>query len=158
MLDTKRREFLSRGLRGARNGAEATGAMTAAFAAFDLLGWLGRLPPRQIIERLLPGSSEHTRRIATVISHTGYGAFFGAGYAFLPGRRSTTFGVIFGLAICAGNYEALLPALKIRPPLHADDRREIAAMVLAHIVYGVTLQRRISQRERSVDLHSDTDS
>lgn len=149
---------LSRLLRGARSGAEATAAMTAAFAAFDAFGWLGQLPPRQVVDRLLPNASERTARVATMVSHTSYGALFGAGFAFLPRRRPVLVGVLFGLLVCAANYEALLPGLRIRQPLHRDQRREIIAMLVAHIVYGAGLQQRLARRESAADQHSDQHS
>lgn len=134
--------------RGALSGIRATGAMTVVAKGFERAGWFGQLPPRQVTERILHVSSEPVATIATTVAHFGYGAAMGGGYALLGGLSprlvSTATGAVFGVLVAIGSYELLLPSIRVRPPLHRDSPREIAALLIAHLVYGGTLGRSLA--------------
>ena len=126
-------------LSGAGGGLAATGVMTGVFAALEAAGWLGQLPPRQIIDRVLSRSGEERAQVITMVAHFGYGAFLGSMYSALSPSPSTVRGTAYGVSVCLASYEGMMPLLRIRQPLHRDSRREIAALVIAHIAYGSSL-------------------
>ena len=138
--------------RGALSGVLATGTMTVPFAIFERAGWLGRLPPRQVTERVLPRPSEPKATIVTGTAHFGYGAAVGAGYGLLgriaPRLVSTAKGAALGVLVAAATYEGLLPLLRIRSPLHQDSWREITALLTAHLIYGGSLGRSLAEQQR----------
>ncbi|HEY9289860.1 MAG TPA: hypothetical protein VIP98_01140 [Microlunatus sp.] len=130
-------------LAGAGKGAAATATMTGVFRAFERAGWIGQLPPRQIVDRLLPELDDDRARWLTLIAHFGYGTALGSAYALLSRSPSALRGAVFGVAVCLANYELGLPLLRIREPMHRDHPREIAALITAHLVYGAGLGRRV---------------
>jgi hypothetical protein len=127
--------------RGALAGFTATVLMSAAFGVAQLAGAIGRLPPRLIVDELVPALPRPARTALEWVLHFGYGAGCGAAYALLV--RSSTggagAGTAFGLAVWAGGYEGWVPALGALPPAHADDRSRAATILLAHVVYGAAL-------------------
>ena len=79
---------------------------------------------------------------ATLFSHFGYGALFGAAYALMEKRvplRSGVKGVLAGILLWAGSYLGWLPALRLLKPATRHPWRRNALMILAHIVWGLTL-------------------
>jgi uncharacterized membrane protein YagU involved in acid resistance len=123
--------------------------MTRVFSSFDLLGWVGQLPPRQIMQRLLPKQVEGRQlNAATIIAHLGYGAMLGGAFSLITRSPTVTRGAMYGIAVCVANYEVGLPLAGIREPLHRDSPREIATLVIGHLVYGADLGRRLAGRNR----------
>jgi uncharacterized membrane protein YagU involved in acid resistance len=88
----------------------------------------------------------------TVLSHFGYGAFFGSLYALFDHRlamHSSLKGTLAGLALWAGSYLGWLPALGILRPATRHPWRRNLLMVIAHMVWGMTLGQ--SMRKRTED-------
>jgi uncharacterized membrane protein YagU involved in acid resistance len=120
-----------------------------------LLGWrmLPRrekypLPPRLITEQISErvGLRDHLEEDQivglTVVSHFGYGALFGAGYALLEGKipmHSSLKGTLAGLALWGASYLGWLPAVGILRPATRHPWRRNLLMVTAHVVWGLTL-------------------
>jgi len=120
-----------------------------------LIGWrlLPRqqryhLPPRQITEEITGrlGVEDHMSEEGliglTVLSHFGYGAFFGSIYALFEDEmrmRPRLKGMLMGVAVWIGSYLGWLPALGILPPANQHPRRRNVLMIVAHMVWGVTL-------------------
>jgi uncharacterized membrane protein YagU involved in acid resistance len=142
----KRRTPFRHGLLG---GAIATTTMTGVFSSFDLIGWVGQLPPRQIMQRLLPDDTEPRQlNAATIVAHLAYGAALGGVFSLITRSPSTGRGALYGIAVCLANYEVGLPVAGIREPLHRDNPREIATLLIGHLVYGADLGRRLARRNR----------
>jgi len=138
-------------IKGAVAGFVATAPMTLSM----LVGWklLPKrekypLPPRlitgQITERLeiRDRMSEEQVVALTLASHFGYGALFGSIYALFEKRmpvHSSLKGGLAGLALWAGSYLGWLPALGIlRSAIQHPWRRNLL-IIVAHLVWGVTL-------------------
>lgn len=102
---------------------------------------MDRLPPRLIVDRLLPALPERARGPVAGVLHVGYGAAAGAAYGAMtrPASRGALTGTIFGLAVWAGSYEGWVPAARVLPPTHRDRRARAVTILLAHVVYGTTL-------------------
>lgn len=152
-------EFLDRKLlRGAAAGAMATVPMSISM----LIGW--RLLPRREKYHLPPRlvTEEITRRIGvkeripeegliglTIFSHFAYGAVFGASYALFEQRftwHSSLKGVLAGLALWTGSYLGWLPAMGILTPATRHPWRRNLLMVVAHVIWGVTLGEILRKR------------
>lgn len=145
------RQFFGRVCRGAAAGFLATIPMTVLMdAAHRQLPWheRGALPPRDVAlelarrVRMLPYLDESERRLLTLAAHLGYGASMGALYTAIAPRqlaRKPLGGAAFGLAVWAGNYLGLLPALEILPPATDHPARRNAIMIGAHILWGTVL-------------------
>ena len=120
-----------------------------------VLGWRllpGRekyhLPPRLIAEEI-------TRRMdvrqripergligLTIFSHFAYGAVFGASYALFEDRipmHSSLKGGLAGLVLWTVSYPGWLPAAGILTPATAHPWRRNLLMIVAHLIWGVTL-------------------
>jgi hypothetical protein len=126
---------------GALAGLAATVPMSAAFGIAQLAGAIGRLPPRLIVDELVPSLPRPARAALEWVLHFGYGASCGAAYALLvrPSARGAGAGTVFGLAVWAGGYEGWVPALGALPPAHRDDRSRAVTILLTHVVYGAAL-------------------
>jgi uncharacterized membrane protein YagU involved in acid resistance len=104
------------------------------------------LPPRQVAMRtaekagVLDDLDESERRAVTLTSHFAMGTAMGALYG-LVGRQlplpSPVAGATFGLAVWAGNYLGLLPALGLLRPATEHPPRRTGLMIAAHVVWGV---------------------
>ena len=103
------------------------------------------LPPRLITEEI-------TRRIGvkqripevgliglTLFSHFAYGAIFGASYALFEGRMRMHSSLKGGLALWTGSYLGWLPAVGILTPATGHPWRRNLLMIVAHLIWGVTL-------------------
>ncbi|HVK16124.1 MAG TPA: DUF6789 family protein [Fimbriiglobus sp.] len=138
-------------LAGGAAGLAATAPMTAAMAAlFPALPFEDqhRLPPRHITERAAEevgvedDLSEPEKQGLTAIAHFGYGTAAGAVYGLirpslpLPGAVA---GVAYGLAVWAGSYMGLLPALRLYPHAEGESAERGALMIAAHVVWGAAL-------------------
>lgn len=120
-----------------------------------LLGWrlLPRheryhLPPRLITEELTErvGIEDHLSENElvglTVFSHFGYGALFGGIYALGEHRiplHDSLKGILAGVAIWVGSYLGWLPATGILTPASQHPWRRNLLMIVAHMIWGVTL-------------------
>jgi uncharacterized membrane protein YagU involved in acid resistance len=110
-----------------------------------------RMPPREIVDRTLDKTREHTgggahvdrkERIAlTTLSHFAFGAAAGALYGALIGsRRSSPLkGVAYGLAVWAVAYGVGLPSLGLHPAAGHDTRDRNEVLVASHLVWGAVL-------------------
>jgi hypothetical protein len=127
--------------RGAIYGAFATVPMSLAFGIARAAGAIGRLPPRLIVDELLPALPQPARAAAEWVLHFGYGAGCGAAYALLvrsPARGAAA-GTAFRLAVWGLGYEGWVPLIGVLPPAHRDDRSRAASILVAHVVYGAAL-------------------
>jgi putative membrane protein len=136
-------------------GAAAGFVATAPMSASMLIGWMllpkrerYQLPPRLITEEITErvGIEEHLTDDQlvglTVFSHFGYGALFGAIYALFHEKipmHSSLKGTFMGLAVWVGSYLGWLPAMGILSPATRHPWRRNLLMILAHVVWGVTL-------------------
>lgn len=137
-------------LAGAAAGCVATVPMTAAMEA--LYRQLPRperypLPPRETAQKVSEELNvwqqlgERERLAVTLLSHFGYGAAMGALYG--PLARALKLppwlgGPAYGLAVWAGNYLGVLPALNILKPATEHPPRRTAVMIAAHLVWGLS--------------------
>ena len=138
-------------LKGAAAGFIATAPMSLTM----LIGWTllpkrekYHLPPRLITEEITERVGLEDRMGEdeliglTIFSHFGYGALFGSVYALYDNRipmHSSLRGALAGMAIWIASYLGWLPALGIlRPATHHPWRRNLL-MIIAHLVWGVTL-------------------
>lgn len=137
--------------RGAIGGFIATAPMTAVMVT----GWhllpadeKYPLPPRQIVGELTEwlGIEDHMREedlIATTLtSHFGYGAFFGSVYTLFDQRiplPQSLKGMLAGIALWVGSYLGWLPAAGILPPATRHPWRRNLLMIVAHLVWGLTM-------------------
>jgi hypothetical protein len=144
--------FLSQPMIGAASGFLATLPMSLfLLAAQRLLPRHERypLPPFGQITNILAnklglGHTKNTppHKAATAVSHFSYGSAAGSLYGsvapWLP-FSSTVSGLLYGLFVWAASYFGLLPALRILPPANRQPRERTIVMVLAHVMWGVTL-------------------
>jgi len=136
-------------------GAAAGFIATAPMSVSMLVGWklLPKrekypLPPRLITEEITEKLGLEERMTdkelvgLTIFSHFGYGAIFGAIYALFEQRlplHSSLKGTLAGLMLWAGSYLGWLPALNILGSATRHPWRRNLLMIIAHIVWGVTL-------------------
>lgn len=136
-------------------GAAAGFAATAPMSLAMLVGWMllpkrekYHLPPRLITEEItarvgLEDDLTEKQLVGlTLFSHFGYGALFGSVYVPLSEDvplHASLKGALAGLAVWAGSYLGWLPAVGILQPATRHPWRRNLLMILAHIVWGVTL-------------------
>ncbi|RPI92682.1 MAG: DUF1440 domain-containing protein [Chloroflexi bacterium] len=136
-------------------GAAAGFAATAPMSLTMLIGWTllpkrekYPLPPRLITEEItervgIEDDMTEAQLVGlTIFSHFGYGALFGSIYAPLSERlpmHSSLKGGFAGLAVWVGSYLGWLPAVGILSPATRHPWRRNLLMILAHLVWGVTL-------------------
>jgi uncharacterized membrane protein YagU involved in acid resistance len=106
------------------------------------------LPPRQIMEEMTERvgiedrMNENELIGLTVVSHFGYGAFFGFLYSlFEPwiSLHSSLKGALAGIALWTASYLGWLPAMGILSPATRHPWRRNLLMIVAHVIWGVTL-------------------
>jgi uncharacterized membrane protein YagU involved in acid resistance len=136
---------------GAVAGLAATVPMTLVMMAMRRIvenGKNGPEPPHQITAQLARKAGEgeliDTPQHAgiTGIAHFAYGAMLGALYGGLGGEINAppvAKGVSYGLAVYAGNYEAMLPAMHILPPAEGRPPDRTILLVVSHVVWGAAL-------------------
>jgi uncharacterized membrane protein YagU involved in acid resistance len=136
-------------------GALAGFIATAPMSVFMLIGWRllpkrekYHLPPRLITQEITEKVgleeqvNEETLVGLTIFSHFGYGALFGALYAFVEEWmpiHSNLKGALSGVALWIGSYLGWLPALGILTPATQHPWRRNLLMIIAHVIWGVTL-------------------
>jgi hypothetical protein len=137
-------------LLGSVAGCVATFPMTWAMEALHRRlppGERYPLPPRKVTMRLAEQAGvedeldEEERLGLTLLAHFGMGTAMGALYGPLSRRLplpAPLAGAAFGLAVWAGNYLGLLPALGLLRPATEHPPRRTALMVAAHLVWGVS--------------------
>lgn len=136
--------------RGAVSGLGATVTMSAVIAGGKLMGLVPATPPKHITANLghklglAPRRASDSAFHASWISaHLGYGMAMGIGYHALRNmlpRRGWYTGVAYGLLVWAVSYVGLLPAMGLFPPPEKTARRQTAVMIVAHMVYGASLE------------------
>jgi putative membrane protein len=153
-------------LRKLLKGAAAGFVATAPMSVSMLIGWMllprpekYPLPPRLITEEITERVGLEDRMGEdqlvglTIFSHFGYGALFGAVYALFDNRipmHSGLRGALAGMALWVGSYLGWLPALGILRPATRHPWRRNLLMIIAHLVWGVTLgelMRKLTERE-----------
>ena len=138
-------------LKGALAGFIATAPMSISM----ILGWRllpdrekYHLPPRLITEEIAERLGIENRIPEegliglTILSHFGYGAVFGATYAVFEHRipaHSSLKGAMAGVALWTGSYLGWLPAMGILTPATRHPWRRNLLMIVAHVIWGVTL-------------------
>ncbi len=136
-------------LTGAVAGAVATVPMTLTlFGVAPFLPHVRAFPPRLAVRMVTAKAglwqqlSARQRSRLSWAGHFGYGALMGGVYAGVAGRPGTGgagSGAAFGLAVWAGSYLGVLPALGIRRPLQRSFRDDHVQLVAAHLVWGAAL-------------------
>jgi len=138
-------------LTGAVSGFTATVPMTLVAEA--LHARLPRrerypLPPREITEKVTeeagarPHLDEPGLHALTVLAHFAYGTAAGGLYELVVPKwlgPPVVRGAAYGLAVWAGSYLGLLPALGILKPATEHPARRNALMLTAHLVWGAAL-------------------
>ena len=133
-------------VQGAVAGLAATGAMSSVLWVAERAGALHGLPPRLIVDHLLPGLTDRSAARAATLLHLVIGASSGA---LLGGAlRGRGRGVPFGLLLWAIGYEGVVPVLGVLPPAHRDRPLRVATMIGAHVVYGSVLGRALRSASR----------
>jgi|JI10StandDraft_1071094.scaffolds.fasta_scaffold39420_4 hypothetical protein len=139
---------------GAWAGWRATVPMTVVMKGAQSIGLLGEAPPRKITRRVLRAFGVGTNmddaktQAVTTLAHLGFGAGMGALYAVLRKAgvvpRHPLSGAAFGALVWASSYVGWVPKLGIMPPPEKDRPLRPQVMLLAHLVYGVSLERHLS--------------
>jgi uncharacterized membrane protein YagU involved in acid resistance len=140
---------------GALAGIAGTFAMTAAARTMHRrLPARERypLPPREIIEGMLPGvpnqwADERGRQTTTLAAHFGYGAATGALYALLRPKGGILPGAAYGLLVWTVSYFGIMPGLRILRPAYDHPGRRNALMIVAHLVWGSTMASTLRELE-----------
>lgn len=140
---------------GAKAGTAATVPMSALMLAADALGIMNKPAPGEITEDALAEAGvEHPRGpgqdALTVVAHFGYGAATGALYGALRDRlplsgSPTLQGMLYALGVWAASYEGWIPEMNIMPPPERDRPGRPSTMIMAHLVYGAALGRRLAR-------------
>ena len=136
-------------------GAAAGFVATAPMSIFMAVGWLllprpekYPLPPRLITEEITEraGLENHLQEDQlvgiSIFFHFCYGALFGSVYALLDNKilvHASLQGALAGLALWVGSYLGWLPAAGILRPATRHPWRRNLLMIVAHLVWGVTL-------------------
>jgi uncharacterized membrane protein YagU involved in acid resistance len=99
------------------------------------------LPPRELIERTMPGpisraAGEGTRRGMTLAAHFGFGAAAALLFSSMFRSRSPMLGAGYGVAVWASSYLGWIPALGILRPATGHPPNRNALMIAVHLVWG----------------------
>ena len=136
-------------LHGAAAGLLATVPMTAVMSGWRRLrpGAIPELPPRTITARATTAVADappppETLDGVTGVAHFAFGAVAGALFAAW-GPRAPAAGPAYGAAVWAVSYLGWLPALRLMPPPRRTGRELQAMMLVAHLVWGWSLARRL---------------
>jgi hypothetical protein len=152
-------------LNGGLAGLAATAPMNVVMRAgegFVPRPWGGRLPPRQITDRLLNEAGvrsemeEKQRAAAATAAHYGFGATAGSLLGAVASQTPPRFprpvlGMGVGLAVWAASYGGWLPLAGIRQPATAEPKERNAQMIAAHLVWGCVAGGIVSALERAQD-------
>jgi uncharacterized membrane protein YagU involved in acid resistance len=144
-------------LLGTLAGLVGTAAMTAAMRALHPhLPAQQRypLPPREIIQEVLPGlaerglAEEHCQSL-TMAAHFGYGAATGALYAAACPPASLRAGALYGVLVWGASYLGWIPGLRILEPATRHPARRNALMIACHLVWGTTMAVTLRELQRA---------
>ena len=93
--------------------------------------------PRKLAERV-PKAAEQAAAKSLAL---GYGATFGALYAVARPRPANLIaeGAALGILAWAAGYLGWLPALRLMPPVTKQRPQEVAAPVVQHLVFGLSV-------------------
>jgi erythromycin esterase-like protein len=127
---------------GALAGMVGTAAMTVAMRALHRsLPPQHRypLPPREIVQEVLPEPAEHRiaedhRQSLTMAAHFGYGAATAALYAAARPPPSAGVGALYGVLVWGASYLGWLPGAHILKPATQHPGRRNALMIVCHLV------------------------
>lgn len=139
---------------GAAAGIVATAAHTAIMAAAKSLGMLGEPPPQKLTRRILTLLGHRPRSLelllTTTAAHVAYGAATGALYALLPPpARGSLSGMAYGVAVWGASYLGWIPKLGLMRSPSRDRGGRPTAMVLAHVAFGLALDRTLATWPRA---------
>ena len=129
-------------------GLIATLLMTIVIAVARRMGLLRTPPPEQITATAAqhadasPGKGTSGWTAGWLTAHfsfgTGWGVITAGIIRFLP-RSPLASGSILGIFIWLINYCGILPALNLYPAPQDDTRPRPLVMIVAHLVYGISL-------------------
>jgi hypothetical protein len=139
-------------LRGCAAGLIATAPMTWTMRAAERLvpvhgkHWGGKLPPRQITERILhvaglrDGLDENERTAAAIAAHYAFGTAAGGLLGLVATRQGAVprplCGAAIGMLVWAASYMGILPAANIRRTAAQEPVGRNIQMIAAHLVWG----------------------
>ena len=140
--------MLQRILAGGVAGAVATVPQSAVVWGLRAAGVYRRRPAPEVVTEGVTDSVVGLENVPSGwltpikwAGHFGYGAGAGAAYgastAALPATPLTGLGA--GLLVWLVSYRGWIPKVGIMPPAERDERGRQLAMVLAHVVFGLTL-------------------
>jgi uncharacterized membrane protein YagU involved in acid resistance len=144
-------------LLGALAGLVGTAAMTVAMRALHRRLPADErypLPPREIVQEVLPGHaeidmSEDHRQSLTMAAHFGYGAATGALYAAARPPGNPGLGALYGVFIWGVSYLGWIPAARILSPATQHPSRRNGLMIACHLVWGATMAATLSELHRA---------
>jgi uncharacterized membrane protein YagU involved in acid resistance len=144
-------------LLGALAGMVGTAAMTAAMRALHRrLPPQQRypLPPREIIQKVLPepaerGLTEEHRQSLTMAGHFGYGAATAALYAAAGAPASAGLGALYGVLVWGGSYLGWIPGMRILEPATRHPAQRNGLMIACHLVWGTTMATTLRELQRA---------
>ena len=142
---------------GALAGLVGTAAMTAAMRALHRrLPSQQRysLPPREIIQEVLPDGAERRitedhRQTLTMAAHFGYGTATGALYAAARPRGNPGLGALYGVLVWGASYLGWIPATRILRPATQHPGRRNGLMIAVHLVWGATMAATLRELHRA---------
>ena len=155
-------------LRGAAGGFVATVPMTVVMEALRAAlpaERHRRMPPREIVDRTIDKTIEHTgegdqldrkdRVLLTTLAHFAFGAAAGALYGSVVDshRSSILRGAAYGLGVWAIAYGVGLPSLGLHPAAAHDTRDRNEVLAASHLVWGAVLGK-LTQTKNFGDLVS----
>jgi hypothetical protein len=124
-------------------GSIATFVMSRGFNVAQSVGAITELPPRRAVRVVSPQITEPNRSVVATIAHYlvggGAAALYGAGTSVRPRSRGALTGMLFGLGVWAVGYEFLMPTATGMPLAHHDRRPRAVAILVAHVIYGLSL-------------------
>jgi hypothetical protein len=147
---------MSRILKGVLAGICGTIAMTAVMRRLHRRlpsRYRYPLPPREIMEKIVPAASESDLRQLTTLSHFEFGAAAGALFALVAPRRGGAAGMAYGAGVWAASYLGWIPGARILTPATHHPRERNALMIAAHLVWGAVMAlsvRELDQAEQSI--------
>jgi uncharacterized membrane protein YagU involved in acid resistance len=153
-LESRGGSMLEQAIQGGLAGLVATGPMTAVMRAGERLVPItgkvadrGKLPPRQITERVLHEAGvrhefdERERSAAATIAHYGFGTaaggLLGLAASSLKATPRPVLGAAVGVAVWAASYAGWLPLTGMRRSASEEPAGRNVQMIAAHIVWGV---------------------